>query len=91
MNLLLTGIEVGADLTLYGVRLHFTNGVSSPYLQASRAKLQAYQVFMFEGPKCVKEICIDQEDSSGDIYGLKMIDDTGLVLIERAWRSKTTF
>ena len=31
-SLRLTGVELGGDQSMYGMRLHFTDGISSPYL-----------------------------------------------------------
>ena len=84
----LVGLELGADFCLYGLRLHFTDGISSPYIQASHAKLQAYEVYTFaeSGPKLISEVCIDQDAETGNIFGLKIIDDSGDVFVHRSWR-----
>ena len=44
---------------------------------------------MFQGPKRVHEICIDQDEASGDIYAMRILDDTGAMIIDCNWRAPT--
>jgi len=41
-QIMLQGVELAASQSLYGIRLHFTNQVSSPYVKASESREQDY-------------------------------------------------
>jgi len=54
----LVGIELGASAHLYGIRLHFTNGVSSPYVRGASTREQAYQKITIDPTRGISDVYI---------------------------------
>lgn len=81
----LSAIEIGASTNLYGLRLHFSNNVSSPYVVASEQKEQNYQKFKIGQSSRVSDVYISQDPKTGNIQGFRMADDQGNFLVDQLW------
>ena len=81
-NIRLNAIEVGATTNLYGLRLHFTNNISSPYFNAFDTRDQSYDRHDLQSSARLSDIYISQDDQTGNIQGMRLVDESGNFLVD---------
>ena len=87
----LIGIEIGASQHLYGLRMHFTNNISSPFVRASQTSQQEYVKHVFRDAERVSDVYICQDDKSGNIQGMRLVDESGKFLLDKQWNKVNNY
>ena len=91
----LCSIELGMTSNLFEIRLCFTGGLRSPLLRAEGAGIHVQggpghtedqqQIIEIDPTRLISEVFINQNKKSGMIYGIRIVDDKGSVMVDEHW------
>ena len=86
----LCGLEIGVTSNLFEIRLVFTNNIRSPLLRAetfcSDDNLEdSKQTFNLDPAKRIADVYINQNEKTGMICGIRIMDDKGETMVDELW------
>ena len=89
----LTSIDLGVTSNLYEIHLNFSNGTTSkilrtPYAGEEHEVNKNLRNFPIDSKKRITDVYINQSEADGSIYGLRIVDDKGVNIMDELWFNK---
>ena len=81
----LKSIDLGFTQSLHEICLNFTNGAKSSSLKTGKVAGQALKSYEIDASRKISDFYINQVDSTGEIHGLRILDNFGEYLVNEHW------
>ena len=84
----LTSIEIAVSSNLYEMRLNYTGDVRSEKIctnQTYAKDSSALRTFKMDPKKRIAAMSLNMNEALGNIFGMRIIDDTGAFLMDELW------
>ena len=75
---------------VHEIVLNFTNGAKSSSLKTGKVAGQALKSYEIDASRKISDFYINQVDSTGEIHGLRILDNFGEYLVNEHWQKGTT-